>query len=119
MKTMPSLAAVGELAVLGEEAVAGVNRVGSRFLGDFEDAIDFVGWYTDLSNNAAGISKWDPYNQYLAYHEGQAGWQRQTYEQKGWLKKTAKRVDLRARKWWGQLQSCEADLQSRWWIFGG
>lgn len=86
---------------------------------DFEDAIDFVGWYTDLSNSAAGISKWDPYNQYLAYHEGQAGWQRGTYDKKGWLKKTAKRVDSRARKWWGQLQSCEAELQSRWWIFGG
>ena len=53
---------------------------------DFEDAIDFVGWYTNKSKNSAGISKWDPYNQYLAYHEGQSGWIRKTFEQKAWLK---------------------------------
>ena len=45
---------------------------------DFDDAIDFVGWYTNMSNKTEGISKWDPYNQYLAYHEGQAGWRRGT-----------------------------------------
>ncbi len=86
---------------------------------DFDDAIDFVGWYTNLSYRSIGISKWDPYNQYLAYHEGQAGWQRQSYEQKTWLVKTAERVDSRAKKWWSQLQSCEDDLNSRWWMFGG
>lgn len=84
---------------------------------DFDDAIDFVGWYTNLSNSTAGISKWDPYNQYLAYHEGQAGWRRGTYNQKGWLKKSAKRVDVRARDWWGQLQTCKEELDGRWWIF--
>lgn len=84
---------------------------------DFDDAIDFVGWYTDLSSKAAGISKWDPYNQYLAYHEGQAGWLRGSYDSKGWLKQSAKRVDKRAREWWGQLQSCQEDLDNRWWIF--
>ena len=85
---------------------------------DFEDAIDFVGWYTALSNKAAGISKWDSYNQYLAYHEGQAGWQRGTFERKAWLKKAATRVDVRARKWSSQLQGCEEALNDRWWIFG-
>jgi len=82
---------------------------------DFDDAIDFIGWYTDLSNRSEGISKWDPYNQYLAYHEGQAGWRRGSYEQKSWLKKSAMRVDHRAREWWAQLQSCEAKLNDRWW----
>lgn len=86
---------------------------------DFEDAIDFVGWYTNMSNQSEGISKWDPYNQYLAYHEGQAGWRRGTYEGKAWLKKTAKRVDDRARQWWSQLQSCEDGLSRGWWVFGG
>ena len=84
---------------------------------DFDDAIDFVGWYTNQSNRSAGISKWDPYNQYLAYHEGQAGWRRGSYNQKNWLKKSAQRVDLRAREWWAQLQSCEEKLDDRWWIF--
>lgn len=84
---------------------------------DFDSAIDFIGWYTDLSNKSEGISKWDPYNQYLAYHEGQAGWRRGSHNQKSWLKKSAKRVDRRAREWSVQLQSCEEKLNDRWWRF--
>jgi hypothetical protein len=85
---------------------------------DFDDAIDFVGWYTNLSNKLAGISKWDPYNQYLAYHEGASGWRRGTYQQKNWLKKSAKQVDRRARNWSAQLARCEEDLNDHWWVFG-
>jgi len=84
---------------------------------DFDDAIDFVGWYTDLSNKSVGISKWDSYNQYLAYHEGQTGWRRGSYKQNSWLKKSAMLVDDRSREWWAQLQSCEEKLDDRWWIF--
>ena len=83
---------------------------------EFADAIDFVGWYTHQSNRIAGISKWDPYNQYLAYHEGQGGWRGKTYESKTWLMKKANQVDKRARDWWVQLQHCEEDLDSRWWL---
>ncbi len=83
----------------------------------FDNAIDFVGWYTDKSNAVKGISKWDPYNQYLAYHEGHAGWSRGSYNQKAWLKKAAKSVDRRARKWSTQLNSCQEELDDRWWIF--
>jgi hypothetical protein len=85
---------------------------------DFDDAIDFVGWYTNKSNKVVGISKWDPYNQYLAYHEGQGGWKKGTYKRKGWLKDTAKRVDYRAKEWGAQLKRCEDDLDKGWWIFG-
>ena len=85
---------------------------------DFDDAIDFVGWYTDKSQKTVGISKWDPYNQYLAYHEGQGGWKKGTYQRKGWLKDTARRVDYRAKEWGAQLSRCEDDLDSGWWIFG-
>tara|TARA_R110002096_G_scaffold265798_1_gene459383 strand:- start:1483 stop:2091 length:609 start_codon:yes stop_codon:yes gene_type:complete len=83
----------------------------------FKDAIDFVGWYTDQSQKIAGISKWDPYNQYLAYHEGQGGWQKKTYSSKGWLINTAKRVDSRAKRWGGNLKQCESGLDKGWWIF--
>jgi hypothetical protein len=85
---------------------------------DFDDAIDFVGWYTHNTNRAVGISKWDPYNQYLAYHEGATGWKRGSYKRKGWLKETARRVDYRAREWGAQLRRCEDDLDTGWWIFG-
>ena len=85
---------------------------------DFDDAIDFVGWYTDRSSSSVGISKGDSYNQYLAYHEGQTGWKRRTYEKKAWLVKTAKGVDARARKWSSQLERCEDELNDRWWMIG-
>ena len=85
---------------------------------DFSDAIDFVGWYTHNTNKTVHISKWDPYNQYLAYHEGATGWKRGTYKSKGWLKDTARRVDYRAREWGAQLKRCEHDLEKGWWIFG-
>ena len=111
--------AYGYAQVLDSTWVRYKNDTGRQYADrdDFDDAIDFVGWYTNLSNRSAGISKWDPYNQYLAYHEGQAGWRSGTYQQKNWLKKTAQRVDHRARKWWVQLQNCEEDLDDRWWMF--
>lgn len=95
------------------------DDTGRRFANrdDFADAIDFVGWYTHRSQTSAGISKWDPYNQYLAYHEGQGGWQRRTWRGKRWLIDAARLVDYRAREWGAQLGRCEDDLGGGWWIF--
>ena len=84
---------------------------------DFDDAIDFVGWYTHKSQQTVGISKWDPYNQYLAYHEGQTGWKNRSFRFKSDLKQVARRVDYRAREWGAQLARCEEDLDDGWWIF--
>ena len=94
------------------------NDSGRRFADrdNFDDAIDFVGWYTNMSNESVGISKWDPYNQYLAYHEGHTGWRRKTYQQKDWLKKAARQVDYRSKEWNVQLQHCEDDLDEDWWM---
>ena len=95
------------------------DDTGHRFADrdDFKDAIDFVGWYTHTSYKTVGISKWDPYNQYLAYHEGQNGWKRGTHRRKDWLKSTARQVDHRAKEWGAQLKRCEDDLDDGWWIF--
>jgi hypothetical protein len=91
------------------------QRFGQR--NDFTDAIDFVGWYTAMTQKMLGVSKWDPYNQYLAYHEGQGGWKKKSYRNKTWLMKTARKVDHRAREWGAQLRRCEDDLDDGWWIF--
>ncbi len=84
---------------------------------DFGDAIDFVGWYTSVTQRTLGVSKWDPYNQYLAYHEGHNGWKRRTYRRKRWLIEVARKVDYRAKAWGAQLKECEHDLDQGWWIF--
>ncbi len=77
---------------------------------DFEDAIDFIGWYTDGSQKRLKLSKWDAYGQYLAYHEGRGGYSRRTYNKKPWLKKVAKKVKLRAQRYNVQLKGCKRKL---------
>jgi hypothetical protein len=86
---------------------------------DYDDAVDFMGWYADVSQKTLGISKWDAYNQYLAYHEGHGGWQRKTYNSKGWLVSVARKVDANARMYGEQLRSCRHSLKSSpwWWPF--
>ena len=39
----------------------------------FDDAIDFIGWYTDTTQKTLGVSKWNAYEQYLACREGRGG----------------------------------------------
>ena len=58
---------------------------------DFQDAMDFIGWYNDLSHRTNGIKKTDTYNLYLAYHEGHGGFKRRTYRNKQWLKNVARK----------------------------
>lgn len=86
---------------------------------DYDDAVDFMGWYADVSQKTLGISKWDAYNQYLAYHEGHGGWQRKTYNSKSWLVSVARKVDANARMYGEQLRSCRHSLKSSpwWWPF--
>ena len=80
---------------------------------NFEDAIDFIGWYTDGSQKRLKVSKWDAYGQYLAYHEGRGGYEKKTYEAKPWLKNVAKKVTLRATYYNQQLKTCKADLDDQ------
>jgi hypothetical protein len=86
---------------------------------DFEDAVDFIAWYCSMSHQMLGISKWDAYSQYLAYHEGQGGYRRKTYSSKPWLIKVADKVNARAQGYRTQLARCEDDLDTGWslWPF--
>ena len=81
---------------------------------NFDDAIDFMGWYISKSQRLNNVSKWDTYNQYLNYHEGWGGYRRGSYKNKAWLVNVAKKVDQRAKIYAGQLKSCEDDLKRGW-----
>lgn len=74
---------------------------------DFDDAVDFIGWYNDQSQRKNNIPKADAYNLYLAYHEGQGGYARNSYRNKQWLKDVARKVDSRASTYRTQLDKCE------------
>ena len=81
------------------------------------DAVDFIAWYGNMSHRMLGISKWDAYSQYLAYHEGQGGYKRKTFNKKPWLLKVARQVDSRASRYHTQLARCEAGLDSGWGLW--
>ena len=84
---------------------------------DFDDSVDFIGWYGDRSTRRAGISRSDAYRQYLAYHEGAGGYLRGTYKNKGWLVRVAAKVRDRADRYRRQLTTCEDRFKARWWQF--
>lgn len=43
---------------------------------DFDDAVDFVGWYHRKTHERNGIALNDPYRLYLAYHDGNEAYAR-------------------------------------------
>ncbi|MBT3487591.1 MAG: transglycosylase SLT domain-containing protein [Desulfobacula sp.] len=74
---------------------------------DYKDAVDFIGWYGNISYNTLKISKWDAYGQYLAYHEGHGGYKRRTYLKKKWLMQVAEKVKANANRYALQLKQCK------------
>ena len=84
---------------------------------NFDDAVMFVGWYAAGTQRQLGISKWDTYSQYLAYHEGRGGFSRQSYLQKPWLIQVARKVEQQAKTYGWQLKQCRSELESNrsWW----
>lgn len=104
--------------VWGEYVEATDNWFADR--DDFEDAIDFVGWYMHRTSQINGVSKWDAYGQYLNYHEGQGGYRRGSYKSKPWLIKVARKVEARAKRYSQQFWGCKDELSRSWlmrWLF--
>lgn len=81
---------------------------------DFEDAIDFVGWYMNRTAKINKVSKWDAYAQYLNYHEGQGGYRRGSYKSKPWLTQVARKVEARSKRYGEQYWGCKDDLAEGW-----
>ena len=72
-----------------------------------------MGWYIAKSAKMCGLSKWNAYGQYLAYHEGQGGYNRGTWKKKGWLINVARKVERNAGTYASQLQECKEKLEKR------
>jgi len=82
---------------------------------DMDDALDFIGWYNDVSNQRLGLAKNDAYSLYLAYHEGHTGYQRGAWRSKPALRDIASRVDQRALTYQRQLNGCRDRFRCRRW----
>lgn len=72
----------------------------------FGDAVDFMGWYMDQSEQKLSIPKTDARNHYLAYHDGHNGYARGSYKRKAWLMNISSDVEARAVMYSQQLAGC-------------
>ncbi|OZI39770.1 hypothetical protein CEK29_16495 [Bordetella genomosp. 5] len=84
---------------------------------NFDDALDFMGWYMSKTQRINGISKWDAYGQYLNYHEGWTGYRNRSYERKAWLMRVSQQVQARAERFGAQYRQCEGELTRGGWLF--
>ncbi|MCZ4295757.1 hypothetical protein [Vibrio sinaloensis] len=99
-----------------EDFQKSTDHGGSRT--DFSDSLMFIGWYTSETQKQLGISKWDAYNQYLAYHEGRGGYKRKSYQSKPSLIRVARKVEQQAKDYGWQLKQCRQELENnRSWFF--
>lgn len=73
---------------------------------NIRDSADFIGWYMYKSHRQLGIPLNDARNQYLAYHEGRAGYKKRSYRSKGWLVQVAKDVAARSATYKTQIGNC-------------
>ncbi len=81
---------------------------------DFADAVDFIGWYNANSYRINNIERSDAHSLYLAYHEGNTGFARRSFEGKGWLIDVASKVQANTNLYERQLATCERDLNRSW-----
>jgi hypothetical protein len=80
---------------------------------DFDDVVDFIGWYADRIHRRTGVAKNDATELYAAYHEGPAGYRRGTHLAKPKVSRVAVRVGHRASRYQSQYDACREDLSRR------
>ncbi|MDG2060985.1 MAG: transglycosylase [SAR86 cluster bacterium] len=84
---------------------------------DFEDAVDFIGWYNYKSHKSMGISLKDARSLYLVYHEGKSGFRKGNHRKKPWLLNVADKVQRQSDRYNAQYQGCKKKLGRSFFIF--
>ena len=80
----------------------------------FKDSVDFIGWYTNKTEQILKISKKDAFKQYIAYHEGWGNYKNYRKKQKVIL--LANKVKVQSNKYRSQLKKCEKKLNRKKYI---
>lgn len=83
---------------------------------DFDDAVDFIGWYNSKSLKQLNIEKTNARALYLAYHEGRGGYKKGSYRNKPWLLVVADKVQRQSALYNSQYQKCKKKLGRRFLI---
>jgi hypothetical protein len=81
------------------------NRSARR--SNFADSTDFIGWYVNQTYQKLKIKKYNVYDQYLAYHQGHAGYASGRYKSSEALKAVARKTSNTAKSFKNQLKNCE------------
>jgi hypothetical protein len=68
-----------------------------------------------MSYRSNNIEPNDAYSLYLAYHEGNTGFARRSFEGKQWLIDVANKVQANTNLYGRQYSECERDLNRRWY----
>ena len=86
------------------------NDTGNKLasITNFNDSVDFIGWYTNKTESILKISKQAAFRQYLAYHEGWGNYKNYKKNQKVII--LAKKVKLQSDKYKTQLIKCQKRL---------
>lgn len=74
---------------------------------NFSDAVDFVGWYHATSHKTNGIALNDPYNLYLAYYAGQAGYAKGAWRGDAQVQGYARKAAEMAYSYENQMRACK------------
>ena len=80
----------------------------------FKDSVDFIGWYTNKTNNILKVSQNDAFKQYVAYHEGWANYKH--YKSNKKIINLAKRVEKQSNIYKQQLIECSKSLNKNKYI---
>ena len=86
---------------------------------DFEDSLDFIGWYNHRSARKLGLSKNDAFHLYVAYYEGPSGFASGRWRQDARVKGYASKVARRAERYQRQYSACAEDLPRGFWRWFG
>lgn len=81
---------------------------------NFDDAIDFMGWFMDKTHCINNVSKWDGREQYLNYHDGWGGYHKGTYKKRAWLMVTSDKVKAQAGRYGAQYHQCKDGPDASW-----
>lgn len=73
---------------------------------DFDDAVDFVGWFHGKTVATYGVQPNDAYSLYLAYYSGWGGYAKGTWRSNPALQRTARETAEMAIRYERQLESC-------------
>jgi len=88
------------------------NKLATR--ARFKDSVDFIGWYTDKTEQILKIRKTDAFRQYLAYHEGWGNYKNYKNNQKVII--LATKVKNQASEYKKQLKKCQKKLNRNKYI---